>query len=156
MRTKRSYSNEEIARIQKEFTVSRLRNRHEVFIGLAIFGLFCISAITVIYFAPNDFKNLLSWLFIILFAILFFVGNKFYPGLKCPACQVLLLDSGFGDYCPVCSGNELRIHNSRRALCPSCNRKLEYRAISTMNIVSKNFKIRACTHCGVPLSRSGI
>lgn len=157
MQEKSRYTAEETARIQREINARLLRNRRVVLISLVIFGIFCISAGTIVYFAPADYKNSLIWAFIILFLITILVVNKFYPGIKCPGCQMLLSDQTFGDYCPVCAGSSLRVNEGgRRAYCPGCSRKLKYTVNRTLNLVRANFKIRACTHCGVHLSRSGI
>ena len=153
METKNRYSNEEIVRIQKEFNINAAQNRRKQLTGLAVFAVVFLIGLILVFLTPSDYKNPATWLFIAFFAISFFVLGKILPGLKCSGCHQLL-EGSFGTYCPVCSGSQLRVdENNSRAFCPSCNRKLQYRASSSIG--TKNFKIRACTHCGAPLSRSG-
>jgi hypothetical protein len=70
--------------------------------------------------------------------------------LICPACQNLFLDE-IGECCPECGSASLEppglVLGGRR--CRACGKNL----LSGKN---RNFRYRACTHCGVFLDEKGL
>jgi RNA polymerase subunit RPABC4/transcription elongation factor Spt4 len=69
--------------------------------------------------------------------------------LKCPACHNLLIDD-IGEYCPECGSASLAPGGEFGALrCNSCGKQL----ITGKN---RNFRYKACTHCGVFLDEKGL
>ena len=69
--------------------------------------------------------------------------------LKCPACHGLFIDD-IGKCCPECGSASLGPGGAFGAMhCNACGKKL----ISGKN---RNFKYKACTHCGVFLEAKGL
>jgi len=69
--------------------------------------------------------------------------------LKCPACHNPFIDD-IGECCPECGSASLAPAGAFGALyCNSCGKKL----ISGKN---RNFRYKACTHCGVFLDEKGL
>jgi RNA polymerase subunit RPABC4/transcription elongation factor Spt4 len=69
--------------------------------------------------------------------------------LKCPVCHSLFIDD-IEKYCPECGSASLGRGGAFGAIhCNSCGKKL----ISGKN---RNFRYKACTHCGVFLEQKGL
>ncbi len=149
MQAKRLYSNEEIAGIQRKFNALMARRRRLQRIGFAVFGIVFAVCFALVFLAPRSYTNWIIWLFVVFFAIFGFALAKIHPLLRCLGCK-MKLEGSFGNYCPVCGGNPLKLINHRQAHCARCNRQLYYSFKGY-----RTFKIRACTHCGVTLGRSG-
>lgn len=102
------------------------------------------------------FQPAVTWLFLaglgLVAAGLYLMAitaTVFQRKLECPACHNLLVD-GIDEYCPECGEGPLEQGNWRGARrCPSCGKKL-------VNGRNRNFKYRACTHCGVFLAERGV
>lgn len=71
------------------------------------------------------------------------------PKLTCPGCSNPL-EHAFGPYCPECGSDQLRKGSFFRAPhCGACNKTMVHRR-------GRRYKIRACTHCGLPLDETGV
>ncbi len=149
MQSESRYTNDQIARIQREFQMSLWRDRRKQRIWFTVFGILFVAGFALVYLSPSSYTNLIIWLFVICVAILAIALVKIHPRLKCPGCH-MTPEGSFGNYCPECGSLSLKIINRRNARCAHCNRRMSY---SIRGI--RHFKIRVCTHCGVPLSRSG-
>jgi RNA polymerase subunit RPABC4/transcription elongation factor Spt4 len=79
-------------------------------------------------------------------AFLAFLQNK----LRCPACHNLFVDA-IQKYCPECGCDSLEPRNWLIGgyHCESCGKDI-------MIGKSRNFKYKACTHCGVFLDEEGV
>ena len=67
----------------------------------------------------------------------------------CPACHTKL-DAGFGAFCPECSSRSLQCDRwFRSPRCDACGKSMR-------GGKGRNYKIRACTHCGVMLDERGL
>ncbi len=71
------------------------------------------------------------------------------PQLKCPGCGGRL-DRGFGDWCPECGSDRLGpagwLTSPR---CDACGKRMR-------RAKTRQYKIRACTHCGLMLDDRGL
>jgi hypothetical protein len=68
---------------------------------------------------------------------------------KCPACRRKVADK-VGRYCPKCGGNAVEQGKGVFGLprCGSCRSELNWGK-------RRNYKVRSCTHCGIPLNSEG-
>ena len=149
------YSNDEIAKIQKKFNAAVVRERLFVRTGFAVLGIVFAIGFALIFLVPKGYIGLIIGFLLIVFAVFVFL-MRMQPRLKCPGCN-RELEQSLSNYCPECGGHPLRQISRLEAHCAACNRKLKL--IPTRgrgSISARRFKIRACTHCGVTLSRSGI
>ena len=153
MQEKNRYSNDEIARIQKNYNAAVVRDRQIVRIGFAVLGVILVLGFALFFLAPKGYYGLIILFLGIVLAIFLFV-MRMQPQLKCPGCKTKL-EGSFGNYCPECGSRSLKQINSLQAHCATCNRDLKHIRARRGSIPLRRFKIRACTHCGVTLSRSG-
>jgi hypothetical protein len=70
------------------------------------------------------------------------------PPLRCPACRNNLLARNLGPYCPECGARALNDADDPPH-CSAFGRDIRFRN-------ARHFRIRACTHCGVPLDEKGL
>jgi hypothetical protein len=102
------------------------------------------------------FQHPVKWLFItgigliaaglVLIAV---VGSLLQKNLTCPACHSFFIDE-LAECCPECGSPGLESKNWRGArLCKSCGKKLTAGK-------RRNFKYKACTHCGLLLCEKGL
>jgi len=155
MQAKSRYTNDEIAGIQRKFNASVFRERRFVKVGFAVLGIIFVIGFALLFLVPKGYIALIILFLGIVFTIFLFVMRMQQP-LKCPGCN-MRLEGSLGNYCPECGSHSLRQINGLQAHCTACNRKLkQMRSRGRGSILVRKFKIRACTHCGVTLSRSGI
>lgn len=140
------YQPEELEKFRSAFRPAAQRYRRCMRIGLlfaAVFALGVLSAIT--------FPQCRSWIGIPIFAFwsVVMLLAILSPVPDCPACDNSL-DLGLGDYCPECGVKSLHSRNGfGPPICSSCGRRISRGK-------ARHYKIRACTHCGVPLDEDGI
>ena len=95
-------------------------------------------------------KSLLPWC--IGFAIIPWLISMFAltssPRLACPGCSNDI-EFCFSRYCPECGGRNIQVGSSRSAHCDDCQ-------LSLRRGRRRNYKIRACTHCGLMLDDKGL
>ena len=85
----------------------------------------------------------LCWLALLIFAFT-------RPSLECPACHGVLDSRELGSFCPECGASNLKPGGWFRAPhCEVCGKSLRRGK-------SRQFTIRACTHCGVILDEKGL
>jgi len=106
-------------------------------IGLAFLSLFLKPPIDEWIGVPGIFCICLS-------LVIFFT----LPTLKCPECKKPL-DSGFGDFCPVCGHSGLHVNALLGTRCEECNKVLG-------SYKYRNYSILFCTHCGSKVDSHGI
>jgi hypothetical protein len=74
---------------------------------------------------------------------------SFQKGLKCPACHNQFIDD-IGECCPECGSTPLEPADWLGARhCNACGKNLRIGR-------NRNFKYKACTHCGVFLDEKGL
>jgi hypothetical protein len=111
------------------------------------FGAVFIACVTLAMIFPDYLSWFgvcwfISWSTVVLLVILSPVPN-------CPACHNAL-DQGLGDYCPECGARHASAWRLVHApSCLSCGKIISRRR-------GRQYKIRACTHCGVPLDDKGL
>jgi len=155
MQAESRYTDDEKAGIQKKFRATIVRERLFVRVGFAILGVIFVIGLALLFLVPGGYKGLIVVLLLIVLAVFAFV-LRMQPTLKCPGCK-RQLEGSLGNYCPECGGRSLTQISRLEAHCAACNRKLKFlRSHGWGSILARRFKIRACTHCGVTLSRSGI
>lgn len=72
------------------------------------------------------------------------------PSLECPACHSDVDSRRLGRYCPECGSEQLRTRDwPLAAKCDACGAVMRWGK-------SRGYRIRACTHCGVPLDDRGV
>ncbi len=151
---KSSYTNEEIAAVQRKFSAAMLRHRNRqrnIALGfIAIIG----GGVLVYFVVPGDYLNPIILLCFAVLAVYIFAVTKMYPPLKCSGCFSQLEES-FGNYCPECGSYPLKVIGEYERECKTCNRHLRITRHRHNNDIPRNYKIRVCTFCGVTLSRSG-
>jgi hypothetical protein len=155
MQAKSRYTNDEIAAIQKKFSAAVGRERLFVRTGVAVLGITFVGGLALLILVPGGYKGLIILFLGVVLVIALFVMRR-QPPLKCPGCKKEL-EQSLENYCPECGSQSLRKISRLEAHCATCNRNLKLmRVRGRGSILARRFKIRACTHCGVTLSRSGI
>lgn len=77
------------------------------------------------------------------------VAVFFYPPLHCPACQSHL-EVEFGQYCPQCCTTGLIPADQRDfPCCKNCGDLRRGKG-------GRNYKIRFCSRCGIPVDQRGV
>lgn len=139
------YALEDIAEFREQFrpVVDRYRRRWRVAgFGLAAFFLCIISAQAL----PN---HLFLYFWAAGICLWFFVVFAVPRTPDCPACHTRL-GADFGAFCPECGSRSLQAGSwFRSPQCSSCGKSMRRRK-------GRNYKIRACTHCGVMLDERGL
>ncbi len=154
---KTRYSDEEIAIIRQKFNVAMVRNLNQqrnMFLGV---GAILACGVLLYLILPGSYSNPIVVFFIVVFGIYLFAISRLYPPLKCPGCHSRLEDS-FGNFCPACGGSPFKIIDDYQGECTNCNSYLKLPEPSKGGGVGRrfrNFKIKACTRCGVTLTRGG-
>lgn len=142
------YTKEETSRFQQIFApVPKRYRRHVRTACVAVIGGMLWILLFLLVFRPSDS----AWGFLVPFFMCWVVGLAAIvsaPALVCPACRERL-DRGLGEYCPECGAYEPRAGDwYQYPFCVSCGRHLRrHRA--------RQYKIRACTHCGLMLDERG-
>jgi hypothetical protein len=147
VREVKDYSAEERAKLRDDFSsiakAYRRLKRIVVYAGCGFAGFVLLG-----WVLP---KSLLSWC--IGFAIIPWLVAMFAmtsrPRLSCPGCSNDM-EWGFSRYCPECGGEHVQVRTSSRAgFCSDCAKFMRRGR-------GRNYKIRACTHCGLMLDQKGL
>ncbi|MGD0509471.1 MAG: hypothetical protein ABSA27_16855 [Terriglobales bacterium] len=151
------YSPEELKQFQEIFAADlkqyRATDQQYAAPLLAVF-LVGVAAVVCSYLLSS--QPPIKWLLgagIVLIAGVFIsiavAASSLEKQLKCPACHSLFIDE-IGECCPECGSAPLVPGGGLGGLhCSSCGKKL----ISGKN---RNFRYKACTHCGVLLEQKGL
>lgn len=118
--------------------------------------MFLLAGFAAIFCSFLLFQPPAKWLFItgfVLVAIglvwLAAAATRFQRTLICPACRNSFIDKIDG-FCPECGSDSLEVQNWHGARhCNFCGKDL-------VSGKHRNFKYRACTHCGVMLDEKGL
>lgn len=144
MRTK-----EEAERLRAEFAptlAAHRRRRMAANLWIVAFG--CSVA------APLLFAQQAAWWMAVPGAICLLgvlTATLLTPRLGCPGCRRNLREWGLGRYCPECGSQPLQPAGLLTAAhCPACKKSIRYKRRN-----SRQFVIRACTHCGLKLDEQG-
>lgn len=92
----------------------------------------------------------MEWFFVpaIIFHLVGLAAGLTVPLLECPACNGCLYR--FKRYCPECGSTKFEAEGgSLPSYCGSCQKQLR-------SGKRRNFKVRSCTHCGIPLDEQGL
>ncbi len=151
------YSNDEVAKIQRVFSGRVVRDRRKQMFMFGFIGAAVLIVAFLIFVTPSEFRNPVILAVLALGAIGMFALIKFYPGLNCPGCG-RGIEEAWGNYCPECGGLGLRITDPHyKAHCTHCNRALRYSGKPPSKSARiRNYRIRACTHCGVSFGRNSV
>ena len=150
------YSLEELKRFQEAFAEDLKQYRaSERRFALPILLTF-VAGFAAIFYSFLVFQPPVTWLFITGFALVAIglilmavTATVFQRKLICPACRHSFIDD-IEDCCPECGSPSLDMRDWRGARhCNFCGKDL----VSGKN---RNFKHRACTHCGVLLDEKGL
>jgi hypothetical protein len=150
------YSDSERAQFVKEF--EQIAQGYRRSSKIVVAGFLSLAFLFFIFFAlgsngflPQGFVSLLVVLWIGLFFVFFlaalFLAIKYDP--ICPACRNGV-DYALKVFCPECGGRKLVSGGLfKQARCLSCGK------VFTRG-KGRGYKIRFCTHCGIPLNNKGI
>jgi hypothetical protein len=149
------YSAEERERLRATFApIAADRRLHRLVCGVAFAGFMILMLLARISLKSNPlpwWKALPwwhSWGMISCF-LLAIGAAVLSPGATCPGCSNDA-ENSFGRYCPDCGRRQLEPGSFWSSpFCGAC-RKTMYR-----NRGRRRYKIRFCTHCGVPLDEKG-
>jgi RNA polymerase subunit RPABC4/transcription elongation factor Spt4 len=114
--------------------------------------LICFILAIGFFFAMYYSAGGLKEAFALAFGVSFIGALWSIKGLQraCPACGNVLDEGPFGQYCPECGSPKLEQPDLFRApRCADCGRTMRRRRRG------RDYKIRACTHCGVMLDEVG-
>lgn len=151
------YSPAELEQFQEIFAADlkqyRATDRRYAYLLLVVF-LLGVAAVVCSYLLSS--QPPIQWLLgvgIVLIAgvlvSVVVVASSLEKQLKCPACHSLFI-ADMEKYCPECGSASLGRGGALGAMhCNSCGKKL----ISGKN---RNFRYKACTHCGVFLDHKGL
>jgi RNA polymerase subunit RPABC4/transcription elongation factor Spt4 len=151
-----SYSLEELQRFKDTFASDLKRSlASERRFALPILIVF-LAGFAAVFCSFLIFKPPATWLFIAGFVLvavgLIFIAitaTMFQSQLICPACHNRFLDE-INEYCPQCGSASVEMRRWRGAWhCNFCNKDL-------VPGKRRNFKYKACTHCGVLLDEKGL
>jgi hypothetical protein len=151
-----SYSLEELQRFRENFAADLKRYRAaERRFALPILLIF-LAGFAAVFYSFLVFHPPVTWLFITGFVLvgiglvlMAVTATVFQRKLICPACRQSFIDA-IDECCPECGSASLEMGNWRGARhCNFCGRDL----VSGKN---RNFKFKACTHCGVLLDEKGL
>lgn len=156
-----NHSAEDTARLQEIFgpIAARYRRRRRIVLlaGGAAFGLLFGTLIWngVSEFAFNKplFRGDLPWYVQAVIVAYFLICGAVFlslPRLRCPLCGGFL-DKGIGRYCPECGADGLDSDVLGRPHCKTCG--------ATMlkgNYGRRQYRVRACTSCGLLVDPEGL
>jgi hypothetical protein len=140
---KHPWSEEEQKRFREIFapTAKECRSASkyaQVFLGIGM--VVCLSCFTL----PKGFMPWAAGIVVICWLIVLSLKLSLVS-VDCPACRCALNSPDFGDYCPECGAGKLvPAELFRAARCNACHKRFVSRS-------RRNYKIRACTHCGLIL-----
>jgi hypothetical protein len=140
------YSVEERSRFRDAFSsvASDYRRRRRIGYIVAVGFVMCILLSIV-------FSKMLPWLAIpaLTFWIIGLVTVMRGESLVCPGCSNSI-EYSFGRYCPECGSSQLQPGGWFRSRhCAACGKSIR-------RYKRRNYKIRACTHCGLVLDNTGL
>ncbi|HTB83533.1 MAG TPA: hypothetical protein VK742_07765 [Candidatus Sulfotelmatobacter sp.] len=141
------FSEEEQKRLREIFapTAQKYRSRSRLaFVVLGIGFVIIFSGLLL-----NSYTGWIFGAFSICWLVIFFVAI-IQSSLECPACHGNLVSSELGSYCPECGAANLKPGGWFRVPhCYSCGKSLRRGK-------TRQYKIHACTHCGLMLSDRGL
>lgn len=147
-RTVADYTPEEKARLHEAFAPAgrdyrRRRKTLILVVLMAVPGLlFGLRLERLFVWAP--LVTMVLWWIVLAIAV------ALMPRLRCPGCANYI-EYGFGPYCPECGSRSLGPESwFRYPRCASCGKWMSRRK------GGRRYKIRACTHCGLPLDERGL
>lgn len=143
------YSPEELQSLREQFRPLAGRWRSFVRLQQRLIALWIGIVICLFFFRIQWLLPVAVVLYMAAFALGIFM--EFSLKLCCPGCQNNL-ERELGDYCPECGhrGGMQSPGWLRGMKCDRCGMTLSYQK------GRRAFKIRACTHCGLPLDEEGI
>ncbi len=150
------YTVDELGNLRNSFRLvaSRYRFHMRLFIAGGIGMFACIASLFLISWVVPRFHLHFLWPTALLPGILWIAALlcwliAFCAGITAPRLCCLGCDGNINDiqrFCPEC-GHEML----QGSFCASCNKTLRRRKGHP-----QNYKIRACTHCGVMLDKIGL
>jgi len=147
---------EELQRFQEKFAADLKQHRDsERRFALPILLVFIVG-FAAVFCSFLLFHPPATWLFVAGFVLIAIgliliavTATVFQKKLICPACRHSFMDE-IDECCPACGSPSLEPKNWRGARhCNFCGKDL----VSGKN---RNFKYKACTHCGVLLDEKGL
>ena len=150
------YSLEELQHFREKFAADLKQSQTvERRFALPILMIF-LAGFAAIFSSFLLFQPPITWLFItgfVLVAVGLFsiavTASAFQRKLICPACHQWFIEE-IDECCPECGSDDLEMRNWRGARhCNFCGKDL-------VSGKHRNFKYKACTHCGVLLDEKGL
>jgi hypothetical protein len=142
------YTVEERTQLWEEFrpVAERYRRARRNFSIFMVSGVIFLVSLYALLRTNSLIPIIIS--LIMLVACVFWIALSQALNLKCPGCKNDLMQ--FARYCPVCGSDQLQPGRwFRGPYCPNCQKSL-YRGKHC------NYKIHACTHCGLVLDEKGL
>lgn len=141
------FTEEEQRRLREIFAPTAQKYRARSRLLPIIFGIFAAIILLGMLLRCHS-----GWLFGSLFicSIAGFFIVIMQSSLNCPACRENLISPQLDNYCPECGTANLKLAGwFRSPHCDSCGKSLRRGR-------SRQYRIRACTHCGLVLDDKGL
>jgi hypothetical protein len=150
------FSLEELKHFRKEFAaeVKKYQAKGRTFVVPIL--ILIVLGFGAVFYSFLLFQPPLTWLLITGFsvvaigvALMLWTATAFQKNLVCPACENSFVGE-IQDFCPECGSFSLGCQDWRGVRrCETCGKNLR----SGKN---RNFKYKACTHCGMFLYKRGV
>jgi hypothetical protein len=156
-KTAADYSESEKAQFKKQF--EPIAKNYRRFSKMLMTGFLSLGILFLIFFMLGSGKVLpekyAGWFLIFWGSLLvIFILTAFVLGVKhdpvCPACK-RGVDRALKTFCPECGSDHFILGGFfKKTHCNSCKKSF------IGGGKSRSYKIRFCTHCGIPLDDKGI
>ena len=141
------FTEEKQKRLREIFAPIAQKYRSRSRLALVVLGL--VAVIILIAILMKTFNAWIGGAFFICWLIMGVVVIT-QSSLKCPACRGNLVSEEFGSFCPECGAASLKLGGwFKSAHCDSCGKSLGRGR-------TRQYRVRACTHCGLILDERGL
>lgn len=137
------YSESEKAEIKRVFEkITKNYKSRSIILLVITFGSLVFAMLCLLRPASPLWLIWLAWSILLIGVIL----QYFWHGLYCPGCRIVM-DQGFGSFCPECGG-KLLFEFLKGTKCCDCGNKLRRGR-------GRSYKIKYCSFCGVQVDEKG-
>ncbi len=140
------YSKADLAELYERYQARLLkhRSREKIVAGVAVTTIICAI---VVAFGPDPWNGICFGLCLVGFLVLMTMLPTRLP--CCPGCENDV-DTAIGAFCPECGKQTIqRAGWLSEPQCTSCDLQVRHGG-------KRQYRILACTHCGLTLDRNGL
>jgi hypothetical protein len=142
------FTEEEQKRYREVFAPTAQKYRSRSRLVFVIF-IICFAIILTGFLLPRSSFGWVGGAFFVCWLVIMFVAIT-QSALDCPACRGNLVSRELGSFCPECGAAGLKAGGwFKSPRCDSCGKSLRRGK-------SRQYRIRACTHCGLMLDDRGL